>query len=406
MSGDERHSHEETRAPRGDRRGVTMVTVVVGLVALIGATALAIDVGAMWVAKTQLQNAADAAALAAASNMIDKSVPATTLGTATTVAQQVGNANQAISAANVDILSTDVTYGDWDLDTRTFDTSVDLTDPAQVTAADVVTRMSAAANGPLPAFMSRILGHQSFDVVADATAYLGFAGRVGPDVIPLPVVLDCCELTGDACNGVYCPDIATNKPNPCELDDAPQDVDFDAGGNPIPVSCLEFHDTTEQNACWTGFEHHPSVSTADMTDIIENDVQFGVNVGEKYYIDNGTKTPVIDDIHDRMHGEGKFGEASGQDYYEPKDNVKDSWVTVLPVVECQDGINCAGGNEAEIKGFVCFEVREVLVTPEKIIKGTFMCPGHPRWDDCAAKGPFGSGGDDFGIRADIPVLVR
>jgi Flp pilus assembly protein TadG len=406
MSGNELHTHEETREPTGDRRGVTMVTVVVGLVALIGATALAIDVGAMWVAKTQLQNAADAAALAAASNMIDKSVPATTLGTATTVAQQVGNANQAISAANVDILSTDVTYGDWDLDTRTFDTSVDLTDPSQVTAADVVTRMSSAANGPLPAFMSRILGRQSYDVRADATAYLGFAGRVGPDVVPLPVVLDCCELTGDACNGQFCPDIQTNKPNPCDLDDAPQDVDFDAGGNPIPVTCLEFASTGEQNACWTSFEHTSSVNSSDMTDIIENAVPFHVNAGDEYYVDNGTKTTVVEAIHDRMSGEDGFGDAAGQDYYEPKDGVKDSWVTLLPVVECQDGVNCATGTEAEIKGFVCFEVREVLVTPEKIIKGTFMCPNHPRWDECMGKGPFGSGGDDFSIRADIPVLVR
>jgi uncharacterized membrane protein len=37
-----------------------MVTVVLALGALIGATALAIDVGAMWLARTQLQNAADA----------------------------------------------------------------------------------------------------------------------------------------------------------------------------------------------------------------------------------------------------------------------------------------------------------------------------------------------------------
>jgi Flp pilus assembly protein TadG len=383
------------------RRGVTMVTVVLGLGALIGATALAIDVGAMWLAKTQLQNAADASALAAAANMIDLTGPSVTIPGAQSVAQQVGQANEAISADQVDVLTADVTFGNWDLDTRTFDTSVDLTDPVQVTAADVVTRMSTAANGPLPAFMSRILGFQDYDVVADATAYLGWAGRVAPPELVLPIAIDCCKLKGESCNGEYCPYIQANMPNPGPLDD-PQDPDTG------DVSVLEFGNTGDQNACWTQFSHHPSVNTNDITGIIQDGTQFDVAAGEKYYVDNGTKTPVIDDIYDGFHGEGfASGKPRGQDYYPPIHDppVSDSWVTTLPVIECQDGIHCASGTEMEIKGFVCFEVREVVVTPDKIIRGTFMCPSHPRWDDCDA-GPTGSGGLNFGIRADIPVLVR
>jgi hypothetical protein len=48
-----------------------------------------------------------------------------------------------------------------------------------------MTRMDTSANGPLTAFMSRILGRTSFDVSADATAYLGFAGGVMEGAIPL-----------------------------------------------------------------------------------------------------------------------------------------------------------------------------------------------------------------------------
>jgi hypothetical protein len=46
----------------------------------------------------------------------------------------------------------------------------------------------------------------------------------------------------------------------------------------------------------------------------------------------------------------------------------------------------------------------LVVTPDKIIRGTFMCPGHPRWADCEINGT--GGGGDFGIIAEIPVLVR
>jgi hypothetical protein len=56
-------------------------------------------------------------------------------------------------------------------------------------------------------------------------------------------------------------------------------------------------------------------------------------------------------------------------------------------------------------GFVCFEIRGVLVTPEKIIKGRFLCPSDPLFAECPI-GPAGSGGEDFGIRTDFPVLVR
>lgn len=56
-----RHLH------RGDNRGIAVVYIALILVALLAITGLAIDIGYMYFAKTQLQNTADAAALAGAS---------------------------------------------------------------------------------------------------------------------------------------------------------------------------------------------------------------------------------------------------------------------------------------------------------------------------------------------------
>jgi Flp pilus assembly protein TadG len=211
-----------------------MVTVVLALGTLIGATALAIDVGAMWLARTQLQNAADASALAAAANMIDPTGPWVTIPAAETVALQVGAANQAISTDQVDILTSDITFGNWDLEAASFDTSVNLSDPEQVTGVDVTTRMSTSVNGPLPAFMSRILGFESFDVVADATAYLGYAGRLQGSNLVFPVAIDCCKLSGPACEGEYCPYIQANMPNPGSLEN-PQDTGPSSGTIQVPA---------------------------------------------------------------------------------------------------------------------------------------------------------------------------
>lgn len=54
------------KTPESHERGATTVLVAILLVALMGFSALAVDVGAMYAEKTQLQNGADSAALAIA----------------------------------------------------------------------------------------------------------------------------------------------------------------------------------------------------------------------------------------------------------------------------------------------------------------------------------------------------
>ena len=388
------------RERRRDRRGVAMVTVLVALVALIAAASLAIDVGLVWAARTQLQAATDAAALAGAANLIDKTGPAVTLSEAIAATQGQAGLNQSVAASSVNVENADIIVGHWDLASRTFNSSVDLNDPDAVNAVDVVSRSDGIANSPVPAFMARVLGRDSFDVSAHATAYLGYAGRVGAGKLDLPIAIDCCKLRGADCQADYCETITTNPPNPCPLT-TPQTQ----GAN--TVTCLEFHNTAEQNACWTQYDgDHSSVNTPDVLDIIETGYQEEVESLFPIFVDNGTKTPLVDEIDDRMHGNGSYtGSAAGTDRYAPFDGVEDSWVVGLPVIECQSEDHCAAGTAADMVGFVCFEIREVLVTPQKIIKGRFLCPSDPLFEECPI-GPTGTGGDDFGIRADFPVLVR
>jgi hypothetical protein len=377
-----------------------MVTVLVALVALIAAGALAIDVGLIWAARTQLQNATDAAALAGGANLIDKTGPSVTISDAEAAVIDQAGLNPSVAApGGVVVDSTDITYGHWDVDTRTFDPSVDLSDPEVVNAVDVISRSDGAVNSPVPAFMARILGRDSFAVTAQATSYLGCAGSVGPGKLDLPIAIDCCKLRGPDCEADYCDTIAT-PPNACPLA-----VPQAEGAN--TVSCLEFHNTAEQNACWTEYSSdESSVNTQDIADLVETGYQEEVTSLFPIFVDNGVKTPVIDEIQARMQGTGGYvGKAAGTDRYLPHTGVNDSWVVGLPVIECQSEDHCAAGTAAQMVGFVCFEIREVLVTPDKIIKGRFLCPDDPLFAECPI-GPTGTGGDCFGIQADFPVLVR
>jgi len=391
----------QRRRQRRDRRGVAMITVLVALVALIAAGALAIDVGLVWAARTQLQNATDAAALAGGANLIDKTGPSVTLSEAETAVLDQAGLNPSVAApGGVVVENADITYGHWDLDTRTFDSSVDLSDPKAVNAVDVVTRSTGVANSPVPAFMARILGRDSFGVTARATSYLGFAGRLGPGKLDLPIAVDCCKLRGADCKQDYCETI-DDPPNPCPLTET-----VPASQGAATVSCLEFHNSADQNACWTVYDgEDSSVAASRVRDIVETGYQAEVDGLFPIFVDNGDKTSAVGEVKDRMQGKGHYGEPAGSDRYPPFDGVSDSWVVGLPVIECQTEDHCTSGTVAEMVGFVCFEIREVLVSPEKIIKGRFLCPSDPLFAECPI-GPTGSGGDDFGIRADFPVLVR
>ena len=75
------------------------------------------------------------------------------------------------------------------------------------------------------------------------------------------------------------------------------------------------------------------------------------------------------------------------------------------MVECQDSDHCAGGSPAAMVGVVCFEIRQIVTAPDKIIRGTFMCPSHPRYQDCDLGGTT-PGGGFFGVISTRPVLVR
>jgi hypothetical protein len=375
--------------------GAAMITVVVTLVTIIALASLAIDLGIVWTARNQLQNAVDAAALAAAHNMIDPATPATSLGAAQTAAGAEAALHRVPNDAGA-VQNTDVEFGQWDFANRILTNTppADPTDPGQVDAVRVTAALDGVANGPVPAFMARVLGRNSFNVAATATAYLGFVGGFAPETVFMPIVIDCCKLGGSSCDAEYCPYITDNKPNPCLLEDGVTEV-----------SCLEFAPTGDQNACWTAFDPiSPTVNTNDLKDIVSDGNQSYIG-DDPIYVDNGTKTAVIDAIRDKMMGEGPYTSdgPAGTDRYADPPGV-DSWVVGFPVVECQDdGTNCATGDAQEVVGGVCFEIREIQVTPEKIIKGRFLCQGDALWDECDLGGL--PGGDDFDVRATIPVLV-
>jgi hypothetical protein len=404
-----------------------MISVMVALLALLGAAALATDGGMIFAARTQLQNSADAAALAAAGNMIDlNATPPVTLAAGEAAAIAIGSNNSAGPEASITIANADITFGFWDTSSRQLleagealppplSGTVDLSDPSHVTGARVLARLDGTTNGVVPAFFGRVLGTQGFDVRTDATAYLGYAGKVGPGEVDLPIAIDCCGIAGPNCDN-YCPGGVAPTPNFGANAPFGSETGCFITQDPVlmgePMTCLDLAPTGDQIACWINFDDaSPSVSTPDLTAIVADGSPDDVSAGDFSYIDNGDKTPVVRDIHDKFYGDPDSQWASnpaGIDTNEagsPNPTI-DSWYVGLPVIECQTGDHCAKGDPDRIEGFVCFRIREVITTPDKRIKGRFICPDTQEFKDNCDFGTTGSGGGPFGPRADIPVLVE
>jgi len=372
----------QSRAKTKRESGAILPFFMIAFFALLAFAALSTETGRVWQTKSQIQAAADAAALAGAGNLLSPDFTAVDEGGARAAAIAYGAQHSALNT-NLTIAATDVEAGSWDMASQTFTALPGNTDPDVMRSVRVTVRRDENVNGPIDTVLGRILGVNSISVDTDAVAEWGFAGTGAAGIVALPIAIDCCAVSGPACDQNYCDTIANTTPNPCLL------------SNGETASCLEFFSTPVQNACWTAFQTDSSaVSVPLMTDIVKsgNPEEIGA---DPIYLDNGTKTPVIQDIKDKFEAEGT--DTNG-------DGTVDSWVVTLPIVECQNpGDQCASGSPQNIVGFLCMDIREVVVTPDKLIKGDFICSTDPRCDEPG----FGPGGGLIGtISADYPVIVN
>lgn len=150
--------------PGLDERGATMVLVALCIVALLGATALAIDVGMLLTARTEAQRSADAGAHGGALEWL---LSGGDQADTRTAAQQVASTNLVIG------IPPDVADGDVEF----------LTDPERVRVT--VWRAEDRGN-PVATYFARVLGVNAVDVSAVAAAAISEACGAG---CPLPLAL-------------------------------------------------------------------------------------------------------------------------------------------------------------------------------------------------------------------------
>jgi Flp pilus assembly protein TadG len=153
------------------RRGAITVFMAISMVVVIGMAALAIDIAALYSAQAELQRTADAAALAAAGQLVSSDVSGFEEA-AIEAANDVAERNSVMRrAAGLDSAS-DVEFGKAVLDAATgrfmFQVGAAAPDAVRVT----VRRAEGSQGGPIALLFSRMLGWESRNLEARAAAML------------------------------------------------------------------------------------------------------------------------------------------------------------------------------------------------------------------------------------------
>ncbi len=185
--------------------GTVMVMMALGLVAFLGLASLAVDMGNLYVAKNELQNVADAAALAGARQLIDNSngtavvdstaAQAAAMGVAQTQAQ-LSNQASLPDASRTDL---SIAFGNWNIYAGSPSTAWTTTDGSASSNSNAVQvtiqRASGLAYGPVTNYLAGILGYNTTNVSATATAYLGFANTTTTGAVDLPIAVPSSLVT-------------------------------------------------------------------------------------------------------------------------------------------------------------------------------------------------------------------
>lgn len=428
------------------QRGAVIILVALLMVVFLGIAALVIDLSTQYVVRNELQNAADAGALGGARVLYLAGGEAVNPG-ANQEAIDAAKENIAMSvdgSISVDVNPDEVERGHWSFATRSFtpNDSLEAVDLWNLTTEELDDPNSGFINAirvkvrridtPAPSFFARIFGYQDFAMANHSVAYLGFAGTLMPEDLDQPIGV-CQQSILEDDETLAC---STGRMT-------------NSGGN------ADTHNT----AAWTNFSQPcqtASVPTVRPLVCGEGNPEV-VNLGQGIGSTGGEMANVARDLRDCWMNDP----ALLKDF---RDYPRERWSITLPVIDCP-GNN--PGNCSEVVGAVSLDIiwindggadPDFIEVPMEMehwecslwVDAGKPTPTNPRhllddetreacWKefaeefnlltaggnsvgdlthdelksaiyflpDCSPQEPRGvTGGDNFGILAEIPVLVE
>ncbi|QRR06621.1 pilus assembly protein TadE [Burkholderia sp. MS455] len=269
----------DTRAPGPARqRGSVALFFLLFLIPLLSFGALAIDVAWVATVRNQLQNAADAAALAGADAMMSPSGGALNWSQAAPAANGVIAQNSAAGAA----LSTGtVTTGYWNVTRSPASMQATTITPGSydVPAVQVtVTRAPGVNGGSIPLLLGGLLGIPGASGSATAVAVLAAPGGVAAGGL-FPIAIDQCVY-----NQYW--NAATNQPLINPLTGQPYEFSI-TNGQTYGTLCM--------GGQWTSFQS-TATDTTTMGGLMVTGNPTTLNIGDSIYLATGVKATLYTSV--------------------------------------------------------------------------------------------------------------
>jgi hypothetical protein len=304
--------------------GATAVYAAVVLLVLLMFGALGVDVNYLYGVRNELQNAADAGALAGASMLFD-SKGELTPDLAIDEAYRVATANKTGKEVIFVDKGKNIKIGHWSFASKSFDSTA---------AADLINAVQVQTiRSDTPSFFAKTLGFADFFVSTDAVAIIGYAGNLNINDLDQPIAICEDSILHD---GKYDEDV-------CNM--ARMSNDGSSSGTKETAMWTDFSqdqddpDVPEQDSCDTA-------NTNTMKTITSNcsgnpyPLKIGLGIGTTNGVENPTFNNIIDCWHNGVDADGNSIDTTGPDGV--PDGIPDQpWPLTLPVVDCESSNTCA-----------------------------------------------------------------
>ncbi len=339
-----------------------LITSVLWMIIFLGFTAIAFDIGHLLLVRNELQNSADAAALAGA-NCLSKTTAASGDDCTSTPSPilnwSIASAKAASSIGlnksdGINLTSGTVKTGYFDINDGTVlqPTSLSPLGPC-TTAAGVMTsacdkpavmvtvsRSDGSNGGPVGTLITSMFGGSAAPVTASAIAVISSPSSVLPGTL-IPEAINKCvfDLYFNSDNNL--PKLATST----DLNGIPQVI-----GQPWKVRIgSSYHYPGCDSGQWTSFEKDDN-SANYLKKLIKTGNPTQLNIGDGIYIQPATETSLYEELLKKY----------------PLGNVE----IFMPVVNYPNGLN--GVNSMlPIFGFASFHIDIIKSGSEKYIEGRF-----------------------------------
>lgn len=271
-------------AAQKSNRGSVIIFVALVLPILIALAALAVDLGRAYVAKNELQNAADAAALAGAAVLAKPSSDAPNANYAhPNWAYAFNHANSSIGLNKADNRALSdglVEIGYWNIHHQPEGMQPTSITPSQFDkpAVRVTIRLADGHNGgPLNLLFAPIFGQHYADISATSIALISAPAQVAPGAL-FPTAMASCLFTHywDTTTGKPKLDPATGKPYIFKIGSA-------------------YHYPPCSSGEWTSFQVDANSVTA-IRDLIAHGNPGTLSVGQNVWVQTGVKSSLYNDV--------------------------------------------------------------------------------------------------------------